>query len=64
MLAEAYAIHFSKKYNLFRRNVLFWQTGTGGDMIYVSDINNINEMFEETLKDRIWLNINKGWENE
>lgn len=64
VLAESYGIRFLDKYNFFRRNILFWQTGTGGDMIYVSDIDNINLMVKKIFLTGLRFNTNKGWEDE
>jgi len=64
ILAKSFEVHFSNKYNLFRRNVLFWQTGTGGNLVYVSRINNINLMFKKIFSIGLRFNTSKGWENE
>jgi len=64
VLAESYAIRFSDKYNFFRRNILYWQTGTGGNMINVLDIDNINRMFKKVFFAGLRFNTNKGWGNE
>jgi len=64
ILAKSFEVHFSNKYNLFRRNVLFWQTGTGGNLVYVSRINNINLMFKKIFSIGLRFNTSKGWDYE
>ena len=69
VLAESYAISFvDGKMRYFRRNVLWWQGGTGGSMIYVSGTRTLNLMFEKALDMKLSnTNLNiyyKGWENE
>jgi len=64
VLAEAFEIRFTDKYAFFRRNILWWQTGTGGNMVYVQKIDNLAELFEKVLSIKVsWLtfNTNKGW---
>ena len=69
VLAESYAISSTvNKMRDFRRNVLWWQGGTGGSMIYVSGTSTLNLMFEKVLNMKLSnTNLNiyyKGWENE
>jgi len=69
VLAESYAISFvGGKMRYFRRNVLWWQGGTGGSMIYVSGTRTLNLMFEKALDMKLSnTNLNiyyKGWEDE
>jgi len=68
VLAKAYAINPIEKMRFFRRNVLWWQTGNGMDMVNAGGAETVKKMYEKVL------NINaptygfsiysKGWENE
>jgi len=68
VLAEAYAINPIEKMRFFRRNILWWQTGNGMDMINASGMETVIKMYEKALnikKPTYGFNIyNKGWENE
>ena len=64
VLAEAIGIRFSDKYTLFRRKILGWQTGTGANMIYISQLDGLNKLIEKIFNVKVNLNIYKGWGNE
>jgi len=61
VLAESFGIHFTDKYTFFRRNILWWQTGTGGNIVYVQGIDNLNSLIKKVFSLQISLNTNKGW---
>ena len=64
VLAEAYEIRFTNKYDFVRRNILWWQSGNGQSMISVKKLTNLKEVFKQVFGVNLRFNTNKGWINE
>lgn len=60
LLAEALNLGFTDKYDYFRRNVLFWQTGTGRNLIRVKGLDNLEELIKKIFQVSTRINVYKN----